>query len=531
MRHSNLMVSSACAALALFAGVNAQVTADNTTMPTGFYYTRPLSQAPALNVTIQDGFTPGYVFMSPYKSVHPAPYIYDKFGNLVWDGYGVVGSANAHDFRPCTYKGAAHLCYTQVNQQNGYGIGQAMIIDSDYKTIATAQTAGNIQPADMHEFQLLDDGETAILSSYNVIPYDMSYYNITSGLGWVDEGVFQVVNTTTGEVQFEWFSANHVDVEAAQLLPNATDTGGDGFTPATAFDAFHINSIDRAPSGNYLVSSRHTCTLFYVNATDRSISWRLSFLGDSDFTLTNFNFSYQHDARLISENETTTLVTIFDNASNGYTTTTSQSSGKLIAIDHTSGTATMLSNTTFPSSDGVLATSQGNTQMLSNGGWFHSWGSQPYFSEHSANGTAVLLAQFADVGTAQNYRAFSADWASTPSNTIPDVYSYSLNNASATHIYVSWNGATTVSMWRVYGTQEIGEEFAVLGNATKSGFETMWVAEEYFAWVMVEAVGADGAGIRNSSFQPTFVPGAQLASSCSSAGCAVASTYAGGATT
>lgn len=531
MRHSTFVVSAACAALTLASGAVAQVTADNTTQPTGFYYTRPLSLAPALNVTIQNGFTPGYVFISPYKATHPAPYIYDKFGNLVWDGYGVAGSANAHDFRPCTYQGSPHLCYTQVNQQNGYGIGQAMIVDSNYKTVATAQTAGNIQPADMHEFQLLDDGETAIMSSYNVIPYDLSYYNITSGLGWVDEGVFQVVNVTTGEVQFEWFSTNHVDVTAAQLQPNSTDTGGDGFTPATAFDAFHINSIDRTPSGNYLVSARHTCTLYYVNSTDRSISWKLSYLGDSDFKLTNFNFSYQHDARLISENATTTILTIFDNASNGYTTTTAQSSGKLIAVDHTSGTATMLSNTTFPGTDGILATSQGNTQMLSNGGFFHSWGSNPYFSEHAPNGTAVLLAQFADPGTAQNYRAFSADWESTPADTMPEVYSYSLNSSSPTHVYISWNGATTVAAWRVYGTQAIGDGFAVLGNVTKAGFETLWVADGFYPWVMVEALALDGTALRNSTFQPSFVPGSALASSCSTAGCAVASVYANGATT
>ncbi|GAB7354810.1 hypothetical protein MBLNU459_g5200t1 [Dothideomycetes sp. NU459] len=525
------MVSTTCVAFIFFVGAVAQTTADNSTQPTGFYYTRPLSQAPALNVTIQNGFTPGYVFLAPYQSTHPAPYIYDKFGNLVWDGYGVAGSATAHNFRPCSYQNAAHLCYTQVNQQNGYGIGQAMILDSNYKTVATAQTGGNVQPADLHEFQLLDDGETAILSAYQVIPYDLSSYNITGGLGWIDEGVFQVVNVTTGEVQFEWYSTNHVDVTAAQLLPNSTDTGGNGFTPETAFDVFHINSIDRTPSGNFLVSSRHTCTLYYINSTDRSVVWRLSHLGESDFALQNFNFSFQHDARLISENETTTVLSFFDNASNGYTTTTSESSGKVVAIDHDAGTATMLSNTTFPGPNGILATSQGNTQTLSNGGWFHSWGNNPYFSEHAPNGTAVLLGQFAAPGAAQNYRAFSADWDSTPADTVPDVYSYSLNTSSPTHVYVSWNGATSVTTWRFYGAQQMGDTFEVLGNTTKAGFETLWVAPDFYPWVRVEALDSGGNELRNSSFQPTFVPSDALASSCSTAGCAVASTYANDATT
>jgi hypothetical protein len=522
------LTSLTCTALAFFASeVIAQSSAqDNTTQPVSSFYTRPLSQAPALNVTLQADFSPGYVFMSPYKSDKPAPYIYDKFGNLVWDGYGVTGSANAHNFRPCQYKGASHLCFNQVNQQNGYGIGQGVIVDQNYKVVATAQTGGNVEPVDMHEFQLLNDGETAILSSYQIIPFDLSYFNITTGLGWLSEGVFQEVNVTTGEVLFEWFSTNHVDPSESQITPNSTDTGGDGFGPLTAFDYFHINAVDKsAVSGNYLVSARHTGTLYYVNATSRDTIWKLSYLGNSDFSCSNFNFSFQHDARLLSENDTTTVLSIFDNASNGYTTTTSQSSGKVIAIDHNSGIATMLSNTTFPSDEGLLSTSQGNTQILNNGGTFHSWGNQPYLSEHSANGTAVFTAQFAAVDSAQNYRAFSADWDSTPQTTVPDVYAYAFNTSASTRIYVSWNGCTTVSSWQFYGAASMGEEFVNIGSVDKLGFETLWVAESFYQWVRVEAVDGEGNGLRNSSFTGAFVPSAALVGACDEVGCGVASVY------
>lgn len=390
--------------------------------------------------------------------------------------------------------------------------------------VATAQTGGNVEPADMHEFQLLNDGETAILSAYQIVPYDLSYFNITTGLGWLSEGVFQEVNVTTGDVLFEWFSSNHVDPSESQITPNSSDTGGDGFGPQTAFDYFHINAIDKSPSGNYLVSARHTSTLYYVNATDREIIWKLSYQGNSDFSCSNFNFSFQHDSRMVSENDTTTVLTIFDNASNGVITTTEESSGKLIALDHNSGVATMISNTTFPGSGGILATSQGNTQLLGNGGFFHTWGNNPYFSEHSANGTAVLLAQFA-TGTAQNYRAFSADWNATPSSTVPDVYAYALTTNASTRAYVSWNGATSVSSWRFYGAQNVGEGFEAVGETDKNGFETFWQAPIFYQWIRVEALDADGNTLRNSSFTPTFVPSEVLASSCDDAGCAVASGY------
>lgn len=496
---------------------------------------RPQSSAPALNITLSDstqatGFTPGYIFIAPYQAAKSGPYIYDKFGNLVWDGYGVVGSETAHDFRVCTYQGSDHLCMSQMNQQYGYGIGQALVINSDYKPVAAVNTGGQAPPADEHEFQLLNNGETAILSAYRVIPYDLSGFNITSGQGWLSEGMFQEVNVTTGEVLFEWFSTNHVDPSNTRILPNSTDVGGNGFSPATPFDYFHINSIDKSPSGNYLVSGRHVSTLYYVNATDRTTIWQLSYLGQSDFSCTNFNFSMQHDARIVSENDTTTVISIFDNASNNFNNTADQSSGMVIALDHNNGTATLLSQTFFPG-EGILSTSQGNTQLLSNGGVFHGWGNQAFVSEHSPNGTCVLLAQFAD-GSAMNYRAFSMEWQSTPSFTVPDVYTYALNTSTPTRIYVSWNGATTVATWRFYGGTGIGgQPFEVLGTAGHAGFETFYQADAFYPWTMVEAVGPDGTSLRNSSFQPTFVPGEALAASCTVEGCPVASSYANGATT
>jgi len=60
-------------------------------------------------------------------------------------------------------------------------------------------------PADMHEFQLLDkpSGATAIMTSYRAIPYDLSALNITTGQGWLLEGMFQEIDVQSGNVLFE----------------------------------------------------------------------------------------------------------------------------------------------------------------------------------------------------------------------------------------------------------------------------------------------------------------------------------------
>lgn len=115
----------------------------------------------------------------------------------------------------------------------------AIIIDNNYKVINTVQTGGNARPVDQHEFQLISGGEghdTAIVTSYQTIPFDLSKFNVTNGQGWLSQGAFQEIDVETGEVLFEWYSTNHVDPSATQIQIGASPVDGDGLTPHTAFD-------------------------------------------------------------------------------------------------------------------------------------------------------------------------------------------------------------------------------------------------------------------------------------------------------
>jgi hypothetical protein len=286
-------------------------------------------------------------------------------------------------------------------------------------------------------------------------------------------------------------------------------------------------------TGNYLISARHTSTLYYVNATDGSIIWQLSSMGTSNFNCTNFNFSFQHDARLISENSTTTFLSIFDNASDGSGEPASSptSSGRFIQIDHTAGTATQYRQT-FPPFD-FVSTSQGNTQLLSNasdGHVFNGWGPVSWFSEVDGDNNLVLAGTYTTNDTnsitAISYRVFSDNWESTPANTVPAVYSYAQTTQDANDIYVSWNGATTVAQWQYYGASQSSGPCEVIGTTAKVGFETSWRAPQYYAYVQVEALGSGGESLANSSMHMTFVPSSALASSCDDATCPAVSTYA-----
>jgi len=256
---------------------------------------------------------------------------------------------------------------------------------------------------------------------------------------------------------------------------------------------------------------------------DGSIIWRLGGK-QSTFTLTNFNFSSQHDARFISENSTTTVVSLFDNASNGFYNSATYSSGMLIAINNSTNRATLLKSYVAPNG-GLLSVSQGNFQQLPNGNAFVGWGSDAFISEHTADGKPVLFASFASAGS-MNYRAYKFNWTATPVGK-PALYSYAHNTTAPTVYYVSWNGATEVAAWRFYTSSSSSSPFNLIGNTTKNGFETIYATTSYQVLSIVEAVAANGSGLANSSIITTFVPGATLAGVCTDTQCPTAKGYGG----
>jgi hypothetical protein len=134
---------------------------------------------------------------------------------------------------------------------------------------------------------------------------------------------------------------------------------------------------------------------------------------------------------------------------------------------------------------------------------------------------------FATTG-AMHYRSRKANVTIHPTDA-PALYTYALDTNSSTQYYVSWNGATEVRGWRFYsvsGSSSSDPKFEVLATVAKNGFETIYTANSYHQWSIVEALDATGKGIRNSSrVVETFVLGQALAAMCDESGCATATGY------
>ncbi|KAL1638668.1 hypothetical protein SLS58_008700 [Diplodia intermedia] len=463
--------------------------------------------------------------------------------NLIWSGAAALGGISAHGPHVCSYHGADHLCVFQGASHVGFARGVGLILDAAYQIVKVVQAGGSTAGAgDMHEFRLVDGGRGALVSVYQVAPYDLSPFGMADGVGWIVEGAFQEVRVDDGEVLFEWRSLDHRQTgpRHGRVLPGATPVGGTGRLPAAPWDYFHINSVDKNADGDYLVSARHTSTIYKISAArGGAVEWRLCGQDDGEVEegdvvyqkLDGLNFSSQHDARWLHHNATHSTLSFFDNAFDDYTATATHSRGLVVLLDHAARTASLLAEYTAPearpngnATDAVLSGSQGNLQLLpGTGNAFVGWGIWPFFSEHAAGtGAPLLWGEVAHNGSrVMDYRARKFNWTATPHD-CPTLFAYSLDGAeSGTAMYVSWNGATVVDTWNFYTADAADGPWRWAGWANWTGFETRWRWANYSRWSFAEAIGADGGMIRRSAVVGTFVPSERLreAAACDGWGC------------
>ena len=398
-----------------------------------------------------------------------------------------------------------------------------MILDSSYRTVRSVLPGGGMASSDMHEFLPINNGKTALMTVYQQRQFDMTPWNIKTGMGWLMESIFQEIDVETSKVLFEWRSLDHVDPSMSYTYPAHTDTSGTGLNVHEPWDYFHINSVDKNADGDYLISSRHTCAIYKISGKDGSVIWQLHGANPT-FRNINFSFSQQHDARWLSENATHTLLSLYNNGYNGFNQTHQYSGGMLVMIDHVANTAFLIREYT-PYIKDLLSSSQGNMQVLPNKNVVMGWGNNRYISEHDEEGNLLLWASFAG-DPVMNYRAMKFEWESDPTDA-PALWTYSRSSdpLSSTTFYVSWNGATRVKSWRFFGAANSTGPWVFLAEVAKTGFETEYTNSSFYAWTRAEAIGANGAVLRRSALKYTFVPSAELREFCQDATCADASGF------
>jgi hypothetical protein len=411
---------------------------------------------------------PGYVFASPVLGPGQyGPMIFDNFGSLVWFR-SVPAGEGAADFRTQTYEGHTDLTWWQGRTlMLGYGLGEDVIVDSHYKTVATVK-AGNGLQADEHEFTITPKG-VALITAYSPVAQNLSAVGGAAN-GIAVEGVVQEIDIKTGLVMWEWHSLGHV--EPAESYSKASTIA------TTPFDYFHLNSLALDKQGNILVSARNTWALYSINAHTGAVTWRLGGK-QSSFTLgAGVAFAYQHNAQWLPNGD----ISLFDDE--GAPPVKPPSRGELIKLNLKTKTATL--DGQLIRNPGPLTTaSQGNVQSLPGGGWMVGWGGLPNLTEFNAAGQVTFDAQLP--GGENSYRVYREVWSGQPSGA--PALAASTTGATTT-VSMSWNGATDAASWQLLAGAS-ASSLAVVASAAHASFETT-VTTPASAFVEVRALNSAG---------------------------------------
>lgn len=373
--------------------------------------------------------------------------------------------------------------------------------------------------ADLHEMTITEDG-TALISIYQKFPIVHWGRKV-----YIWDCLFQEIDIAKQEVLFEWRASDHHSLDETY-----SSVGTFGRSARSAWDWFHLNSVQKDDLGNYLVSARYTHTITYINGKTGETIWilggKLNYFKD----LSNGNatdFASQHYARMHDLTEfphlmnteivaydqaedkhskTEKLVAMFDNGADDRIRVREVSRGVILQITYPSNqaisprsppvrppqpltrpltgevkdghTVSLVHVYTHP--EQISADSQGSFQVIppTTPGRDPTiglgFGQKPVFTEFTADGRVMCDTQFGPKTTVENalvqsYRSFKNAWVGQPAEDPKAV----LDDEEGA-IYVSWNGATEVDTWKLQHTSEPRSDFqwSDIIQQSRQDFET-----------------------------------------------------------
>ena len=408
------------------------------------------------------------------------PMIYDANGKLRY--YRPMnGGDGTFDFRAQTYEGQPVITWFQGKLLRGFGEGQGMIFDQNYKQVAVVK-AGNGKKMDLHEFKITPQG-TALILAYQVQKGDTRSRRGGRKNGLIHDNFVQEVDIKTGKVLMEWDAGKDIKLtESYNTIP------ADKTIP---FDYMHFNSVNLTQDGNIVVSGRATHAYYKIDRKTGKLIWRMGGR-KSDFKMgKGARTRFQHDVHQVDA----TTWSAYDN--NGDAPVKGlQSRGVLLTVNEKAMTVTLKKAFTHPKK--ILAVSQGNMQTLANGHEFIGWGGDAQnLTEFDAAGKVVFDARFLSPRV-DSYRAYRGDWVGTPTGA-PLVDAKTLSSGKVV-VHMSWNGSTEVAAWRILAGPADGQ-LAPVTTVPFGDLETGATVTTTQPKFQVEALDAGGAVLAQSAVE------------------------------
>jgi arylsulfate sulfotransferase len=179
------------------------------------------------------------------------------------------------------------------------------------------------------------------------------------------------------DVVWTWDAFDHLDASRRAVLGETCTSQSCApiYLAPRANDWLHANSVDIAPDGNLLLSSRHLDWLIKIDYRNGEgsgdVIWRLGKGGDFRLDSTDPYpwFSHQHDAGFIGGSNT--LLAVFDNGNTRRAADPKAlSRGQVIELDEENRVARLVVNADL----GVYSSALGAAQQLPNGNYHFGCG-------------------------------------------------------------------------------------------------------------------------------------------------------------
>ncbi len=447
-----------------FAGNKAPPVGQYTTHGAYSYVTAPTLHPPEIRIS-KDApaaqLAPGYIFTANFLDLNEPPII-GQSGPLILDRHlqpvwfqPVPEKVVAANLSLQTYEGKPALAWWQgkVTNTGATESGEYVVVNRHYQTVARLK-AKDGWVLTLHEIVI--DGDHAWVTANKNVPKDLSSYGGAYNGALIDSAV-QEYNLKTGALERNWDALDHIPLTQSQAsLPT------NGFP----WDAYHVNSIQLAGGGKFLVSMRDTWAAYLVDIASGKIEWTVGGNHSSFKFGSGARFEWQHDVVLQPDS----TLSVFDDhccrLTGGGTSVdpTGPSRGLLLKLDQQAYKATLLAQ--YGEHGGFRSEFMGDTQPLGNGNVFVGWGSEPYFSEYDKKGKLLFEGELP--GPNLSYRAMVEQWVGEP---LSPPLGAVRQAGGKTVVYASWNGATQLVSWRVLAGSEAGRSSAVAVHA-KEGFET-----------------------------------------------------------
>jgi hypothetical protein len=412
------------------------------------------------------------------------PLILDSRLQPVWVGPPMSTNLIAANLKAQRYNGKPVLSWWEgvVNRQGVTTSGEDFVVDNTYRQVATLEAT---RPWVISLHDMVISGRSAWVTAYRTVPMDLTKYGGAAN-GSVLDAAVQKYDLTTGKLLYTWDALQHIPLsDSYQVAPKSG-----------VWDAYHENSIQLVSGNRFLVSMRQEWAAYLVSDITNGIEWTLGGKRSTFKFGRGAQFQWQHDVEL-HKNQ----VSVYDDHCCGFTSAgkiivTGPSRALVLNLDRTKRTASVARS--IVRNRGFESTFLGNTELLRNGNVLVSWGSTPWFSEYDKTGKRLLDVSWPGGARSisnESYRAYLESWSATPY--YPPAGAVRSSKGTTT-VYASWNGATSVSAWRVLAGSSSKKLSTVISKANRSGFETAIKLPRAYGTYEVQALDRRGKVIGTS---------------------------------